>query len=472
MLIRFNVGNFLSFDEIREFSMISEMEGSNTGRIYNDGKLKLLKFSAVYGANASGKSNLIKALEFMQETVTKTLPEKHTAKYCRTDRKNSEKNSYFELELKVGDKYFSYGFEVLLEKSFITSEWLYEILPENEEAEIFFRDTKSGEYRVEKYFSDKKIVNKLEVYADDVKTDGGILFLRLMNRNKDGFYRGHKEACVLKDIFQWFKLQLDINYPDRPITDNNYFITDDNIDEVSRIISAFGTGISRINIVKVSADNFSKLIPSNLSAKISKSLEDMKKDSEKNSMFVRNGRKAFFILELDEEGNTICKTIEFSHGDTDMQFSLEEESDGTIRILDFLEVLLNKVDEKVYILDEIDRCLHPQLTYKFIEIFLEIAQEKNVQLIVTTHESRLLDFNLLRRDEIWFVNRKDDGSSDIYSLNEYNMRFDSMIDVAYLEGRYGGVPVFKNVFSSVINEGKEEYENQEEFRGENSDEEL
>ena len=77
---------------------------------------------------------------------------------------------------------------------------------------------------------------------------------------------------------------------------------------------------------------------------------------------------------------------------------------------------------------------------------MKLAEKKNIQLIVTTHESRLLDFNLLRRDEVWFVNKRADGASNLYSLEEYNERFDKKIDRAYLEGRYGGVPIFNAVF--------------------------
>lgn len=102
--------------------------------------------------------------------------------------------------------------------------------------------------------------------------------------------------------------------------------------------------------------------------------------------------------------------------------------------------------EKTYVIDELDRCLHPSLTYKFVDTFLQLAEKRAVQLIVTTHESRLLDFDLLRRDEIWFVNKRKSGESDIYSLEEYNTRFDQKIDKAYLEGRYGGGPIFSTVF--------------------------
>ena len=114
-------------------------------------------------------------------------------------------------------------------------------------------------------------------------------------------------------------------------------------------------------------------------------------------------------------------------------FNIFEESDGTVRILDLLEVLLSG-DGKTYVIDELDRCLHPSLTYRFVDTFLQLAARKNIQLIVTTHESRLLDFDLLRRDEIWFVNKRKSGESDIYSLEEYNARFDQKIDKAYSVG--------------------------------------
>jgi transporter len=155
--------------------------------------------------------------------------------------------------------------------------------------------------------------------------------------------------------------------------------------------------------------------------------------------------KDFFILEINSNGDITCKTIQFSHEKNDVFFSLDEESDGTVRLLDLLEILLSD-DKKTYIIDELDRCLHPSLSYKFIKTFLQKAEKFNIQLIVTTHESRLLDFDLLRRDEIWFVNKSSSGESDIYSLEEYNERFDKKIDKAYLEGRYGGVPIFSTVF--------------------------
>lgn len=127
-------------------------------------------------------------------------------------------------------------------------------------------------------------------------------------------------------------------------------------------------------------------------------------------------------------------------------FKLEDESDGTRRILDLLPALSNRQSSDddnnfTYIIDEFDRSLHPNLSRAFLEAFLNdgVANPQD-QMIVTTHESSLLDNKLLRRDEIWFVQKEDDHSSSLYSLNDYSPRFDKDIRSAYLSGIYGAVP--------------------------------
>lgn len=171
--------------------------------------------------------------------------------------------------------------------------------------------------------------------------------------------------------------------------------------------------------------------------------EKILSELEQNQVTVRNSdnikvinmvmrtRNDFFVITVDAGEQVKCQTIKFSHGSNDTLFDLNEESDGTVRILDLLELLLAG-EGKTYVIDELGRCLHPSLSYKFVESFLEAAASKNIQLIVTTHESRLMDFDLLRRDEIWFVNKKPTGESDIYSLEEYNARFDQKIEQAIL----------------------------------------
>ena len=169
-------------------------------------------------------------------------------------------------------------------------------------------------------------------------------------------------------------------------------------------------------------------------------------NDEENNFILRDDKDFFMVNVVN--GKTKCETIQFEHLNSDNLFLLSEESDGTARILDLLEILLNNAN-KVFVIDEVDRCLHPQLTRKFIEIYLEYAKNHHTQLIVTTHESRLLDLNLVRRDEVWFIEKADCGNSKIYSLEEYNTRFDQKIDKAYLDGRYGGVPVFNSIFPNL-----------------------
>ena len=455
MLIRFNVKNFLSFStrdngKSEEFSMIAGKVRSKKEHIYVDDNIKLLKFAAVYGANAAGKSNMVKAMDFMKRTVINGLPEGHTDKYCKVDPENKSKESYFEFEIKLGNSYYSYGFEVILNESKFLSEWLIELTPDNREKLLFSRDIKNGTFELKGSLNTKGLVDKMRVYAEDVKDDSSVLLLSVMNQNKKNLYQEYKKASILKEIYYWIKYGLDINYPDRPISDYSYMANTENVEEICRIISAFGTGITNFEMVDVPIEKIVSQLPKQIRNDLLSNLEkrtiEMKNnDNRKGIGIIMRINKDFFILNVDKSEEVTCKTIQFSHGERNVLFNLAEESDGTVRVLDLLEILLSG-ENKTYVVDELDRCLHPSLTYKFVETFLQIAAKSNIQLIVTTHESRLMDFDLLRRDEIWFVNKKKSGESDIYSLEEYNERFDKKIDKAYLEGRYGGVPVFSTVF--------------------------
>lgn len=165
------------------------------------------------------------------------------------------------------------------------------------------------------------------------------------------------------------------------------------------------------------------------------------------SVMIRNNID-FWIIVITAKGEFKYKRFVFLHDEnTSHDFSLQDESDGTLRIFDLAEVLLCPSSNKTFLIDELDRCLHPSLTVQFVKLFLNMAckEEYTNQLIVTTHESRLLDLNILRRDEIWFVS-KEKSISRIYSLEEYNERFDKVIDKAYLEGRYGGIPIFESIY--------------------------
>jgi AAA15 family ATPase/GTPase len=122
-------------------------------------------------------------------------------------------------------------------------------------------------------------------------------------------------------------------------------------------------------------------------------------------------------------------------------FSLSEESDGFRRLLNLLPALYRvKAGGGVFVVDELERSMHPMLARKFIEFFLNVADVARSQLIFTTHESTLLDQDLMRRDAIWFAEKDDAGASHLYSLADFHVRTDLDIEKGYFAGRFGAVP--------------------------------
>jgi len=447
MLIRFNIGNFLSFKETQEFSLLKGKAKSKSKRIFDNEKIKLLKFASVFGANASGKSNLVSSMIYAQSTIIRGMQKKGKIATFKLDENYKNKPSYFEFEIFIDNKSYSYGFEILLEKNEFTSEWLIELTSSGADKNIFTRDIINGTITTDLNIKRKELKTKFDVYSDDIKNNKEMLFLTEMNRAKSELYKNENILSIFRKIFLWFAHSFDVNYPDRPISDYSYFRDVDNKDEICRVIKALGTGITNFSIVESSLEQIQKLLPKELFEKLESDTKDMAIAKEKgvklSSISIR-ANEMYFVISINENNDIEVTTIVFNHGN-DVIFDFAEESDGTRRILDLVEILFSD-DDKTYIIDEMDRSLHPQLTYKFIDEFLALASKRNTQLIITTHESRLLDFGLMRQDEIWIANKTQSGETELYSLDEYNVRFDKKVDKAYLEGRYGGVPIFSTIF--------------------------
>ena len=210
MLIRFNVKNFLSFasrddERSEEFSMLSGNNPANRDKqnhVKNTDKFGLLKFAAIYGANAAGKSNLVKAMDFMRTTVLKNLPKGHTEKYCKSDVSNKDKASYFELEIMLNGRYYAYGFEIILSQSKFLSEWLVEIIDENNERTIFSRDIEKNAYEFDSSLQIEGLWEKLQVYADDIKGDTSVLLLPMMNKNKKLLYHQYPQIEIMQKSYE------------------------------------------------------------------------------------------------------------------------------------------------------------------------------------------------------------------------------------------------------------------------------
>ena len=158
----------------------------------------------------------------------------------------------------------------------------------------------------------------------------------------------------------------------------------ENVEEICKMIAAFGTGITDYKLVTVPVDRVMSRLPKErkelLLAQLEKIMNEAKKETGDESVvgIIMRSKRDFFILNIKED-DIECQTIRFEHNNNDVLFDLSEESDGTVRILDLLEILLSD-EGKTYVIDELDRCLHPSLTYKYIQTFLQLAAKKNIQL--------------------------------------------------------------------------------------------
>lgn len=459
MLIRFSVSNYLSFNETQEFSTITGRVRAKNEHVVRDGKLGLLKFSALYGANASGKSNLVSAIELSKSIILGRTIAGTARDYHRIIPENKDKPTSFEYEIKIKEKCYAYGFDIILSGSKIVGEWLYEIGLGKKDNLIFKREPTNESERFS--IGAKYETSDFQTYIRGMEKNTDTLFLPEMNRNKQDFYERNPKLSQLVDVFRWFAQKLSVTQAGLPLPSKPFYIRDDfDIAIANKIIPALGLGIKEINIVEEDMATVRSVIPQDGFANL---IEDVKNYiSQSNlvtgqrpkSMSVLIGaNRQFFILTIDTGTFEVsAKSLRFTHDGSDTLFTLSEESEGTRRMLELVEILFAAYNcsDNVYVIDEIDRSLHPLLTYKLIELYLSLATKGRMQLIVTTHESHIMDLNLLRRDEIWLINKTSAGNSEIYSLDQFTVRFDKKVSKAYMDGRYGGVPILDN-FNPIIN---------------------
>ena len=451
MLVNISVSNFRSFKEKTTFSMKAGKSRAFTERMVNTAKTRVLKFKAIYGANSSGKSNIVLALDFMRAAVLNGVPGNASNDYCRLGEENPQKPSSFEMNVIFDNVYYTYGFEILLSEGKFLKEWLYERKGVKDNV-LFDRDVKKGEYDLSFYRSSKSLFDRLCIYADDVKNDTSTLFLTIMNQNKDALYLDDSKIKIFQTLFNWFGSKLSVNFPDTPITPYSYFFNSVGCKNAEAMLSKLDTGISEVTICDEPSEKVFPRLPKEMVQDILDNLKNQKKHIDSNGssnnpavMLRESEGHSMYIIEMHGD-DIICKTLKFKHNHSNSLFSLMDESDGTVRILDLLEVLFSEETNMVYIIDEVNRKLHPLMTKSFIKEYLAMAEKRNIQLIVTTHETIIMDLDLLRQDEIGFVKKsKQDGSSCLFNLDELGARFDKKIKNAYLKGDYGAIPEIENL---------------------------
>ena len=462
MLIKFSFKNFRSFKDQNEFSMIKGKQRLFEDRIVTVDNLNVLQFSAVFGANASGKSNFIRAIKTMQFIVlNNSVPVDALGEYYKLDEGGVKSPTYFEMVFSVKDDIYSYGFEIHLDNRLVESEWLCK-LHKNQNGlvhETLVFERANGKIDIPRNGPTNA---RLEVYKANVEMMPMKLFLpyvaslpSMASDTKNPIFQ-----AILK-AYGWFRNSLRVLYTGEALFSPELSAK---IDEgnIGKLLSYFDTGVKSIALVPTSDSEFSRSL-TNVSIDLNAiqlaltSQQELAPDS--HPLFLVRTPSDFWVIGI-KDNRLLFSRIEFYHDEQrEHPFKISNESEGTIRLFELTDALLNQEEEKVIIVDELDRCLHPMLTVQFIKNFLSKVSrpDDRSQFIVTTHESRLMDLDILRRDEIWFT-AKQNNESSLYSLEEYNVRFDRVIDKAYFDGRYGGVPVFDSVFfpELVKHENKDE----------------
>lgn len=429
MLIGFKVKNFRSFDELQHFSMLAGKVRNNEEHIIEKNNKKILKFSGIFGPNGSGKSNLIIAMSIIKGIFnggTRTLINNQ---FYRGKNGNPNKDSYFEYEIELEKKLYSYGFELNFSKKELVSEWLIDMTKPKEKI-IFERDIKK-----KIIISDIKEKNEyFSTCLKEMKNNNCDLFLLemsrrlIMSKNNDSFFDD------IINVFNFFANDMIIIRPA-----SHKILPLDYVDKKEKIIKYLNK--MDINISDIRADDYDiNSIRSRMSdvdfANFINDFENMSEKAKINSCTLRL-ENDLYLVKKGKNNNFEVKILKFMHNNSNYSFGAYDESDGTIRILELLDILLT--ENKVYLIDELDSSLHPLLVKGLLHLFLE--SNNSNQLIITTHELKTLDFDLVRRDEIWFTEKSVEGSTRVFSLEEFKdvARFDRKIDKAYLEGRFGAI---------------------------------
>lgn len=443
MLARIKVENFKSFDKEMVLNMISstKIRSKMDHSVQVASKLKFLKHAVIYGANASGKSNLIDCISFFKDVVENGLPINCQKLYCRNKEENRAKDSHFEIQIEIEGKFYAFGFSAILSERRITGEWLYELFPNRKETIIYEREADHIPVLNEVLKITQEEKSRFNTYAQDFADNITGLFINELNRGKK--YSDGSFFCSIVNVFKWICDKIVVITPSSRFINFQQYYDKESLSKINSLIKTFDTGVSDVRIEETDISELEKMIPEPVLRTMRDSLV-MKKNENPNADARISGRsdKAFFSIELDKDGEVKVETIKMKHGKSICDFSFDEESDGTRRLFDLMDILLNKYEDMVIFVDELERSLHPKLTEHFLVLFNEHHLNQKVQLIFSTHEASIMDQKLFRRDEFWFVERDKDNNSQLYSLDRFKERYDKKLSKAYLEGRYGGIPIF------------------------------
>lgn len=414
MLLEFACSNHKS---IRGKVLFSALAGKDTlyeERVAEIAGFRALKSAVIYGANGSGKSNFIEAISFVKYLVTNSISCQPGQGIGQIPHKleGFQKESIYQIQFITDSIRYVFGFS--LKDMLVVEEYLY-YFPNGRQTKIFER-------LGETFTAGSKFRGKFERCKDVLKPNR-LLFSCAAN---------FSNVDEVEKAFKFFNDGLVIYNANEQENWMNYSLYQMNTNKkVKRAVLTFlkelGTGINDVNVAIDETEIDSSLLPVFLS-------DDFKK------------------MIVEGKAESISAKIIYDKFETDL---ITEESTGVKKLFSMLCPLLDiMINGKVLVCDELESGLHESLVYGLVKLFVNIETDKYPQLIFTTHETGLLNFDLFRRDQIWFAEMKEaDRSTDLFSLVELkNVRRKEKFGKGYISGKYGAIPMLNLDFAKIVSE--------------------
>jgi len=426
MLIEFSVENYLSFKDKITFSMLASSRKSseeNNDALFDANNQKFIKSAIIFGANASGKSNLLTALHFMKKKIlsSSSSSSHEVVSNFKLDSACDDLSSTFEIVFLVENKSslsyldyleFRYGFKI--KREVVVSEWLFGRFTA-QESMLFTR--KSNEFEIGSKYKEAK-----KVYKTLGKINQELMFLKVMADIKG------EEDDITSMVIGFFKKINNITF----IRDMNLWTVTQAVSENPRLKKMI---LNMLRVVDLGIEDFLVLE------------EDFLNNHALNESVktIRKRKKLKSIHKVYDNQVLTKNTVEFD-------FNVEE-SEGTRRFFAIIGPLLEALDKsEIVIIDELDSKMHPLLLLFIIKLFNSSFNKKCAQLIATAHNTILLDKDILRRDQIYFAEKSLSGISSIYSLSDFqHYRKDATYSKDYLLGKLGAIPYISDI-SSIFEE--------------------
>lgn len=440
MLLNFTIGNWMSYRDETSLSMVSSRERQHLGtcaKIPGFRSKKAVPVAAIYGGNASGKTNMFRALASLKHMVL-VDPGVNGAVSVEPFRleSNNSKSTLFDVTFLAGERV--YRFVVEATSSRIAYESL-ETINEHGAQDIYERidDGENASFSFDaEFFTDLEHAR----YAAKSTRSNRLFLGSAVSQN----------IHELTAPYNWFARTLELVGVESQARSFATCATSKEgfLEYASNILSLLDTGISRLTSEQVGLD----VLPPD--SELHNNIANLGPDETITMVSERlSGDYGFDMLTIrNDQGTPLVERLRTVHIGPDGEehtFLPSMESSGTQRLMGLLPMLFDLTDvdgsvgEKVYVVDELDRCLHTMLTRKVLEDFLGTCNaETRKQILFTTHDLLLMDQSIMRRDEMYIAERGTDGCSVLVGLSEYkDVRNDKDLIRSYLEGRFGGIPM-------------------------------